>query len=297
MKTKLLSIFAGLLTASIFAISGTSYAAGSASFGVSSASVTTGSNTTIYISEDGSSVSAVTISYTYDTSKLQLVGNNCTGAFPSPIGSNTCYITPGNSPVSGSQDVMALTFKAIATGSASVTVTGSQIASNGSNIWNGNSASASITVTAPQISASPSKQTSGSSNKIVSSTNTGSKIQSSNNASANSVSTPSTTASSSTNKTSNNNTVKPVTISANSKTTPISVSDTATHTSATAAHFGLWGSFVAILLLIAAAYWFVFRKYEYTLAVTPKGAAPAPIKGKKTTTKKKSAKSSKIKKN
>jgi len=188
MKNKLTRIIAAVMAAGIMGVAGTSYAAGTASFAVSSASVTTGSNTTVYISEDGDNVSAVTVSYTYDTSMLQLVGSSCTGAFPNPIGSTTCYITPGNTPVSGAQDVMALTFKGISAGSASVTVTGSQIASNGVNAWDGNSASGAITVSAP----APTQPAPTTSSSSTSSNGSGSK------STASSSSTNKTTASTST---------------------------------------------------------------------------------------------------
>jgi hypothetical protein len=295
MKLTLTSIIAGLATIGLLAVSGTAYAAGSASFALSPAngSVTNGSTTTVAIYENGTNIYVVTATFTYDSSKLQLLGDSCAGAFSSTAASSgssiSCFTPGGTSPVSGSNEAAVLSFKAIATGSADVTVTGSQIASSSGNTWDGNSASTAITITTPPAPTPPTNPTSGSTSKGASNTSTGSKNSSSSTPASSSTSASGTTAttSSSTPATNGSTTSKPATGTTKSSVTPINASDTAAHTSATAAHLGLWGSFVAILLLIAAAYWFVFRKYTYTfnISAVAKSSATAPAKGKKSTAK------------
>ena len=157
MKRILFSILtAASLAGSAFA--GTAHAAGNAAFYLAPASGSHFQNSsfTVQVRENGSDVNVVTAKLTYDASKLTC--NGVSNAFGSTI-SATCgggsitisgYAAPGTT-VSGDQAVGSISFTALAgSGSTSVSFAGgSQIASNGQNVWNGNTAGGTYTFTTP----------------------------------------------------------------------------------------------------------------------------------------------------
>ncbi|HUB93942.1 MAG TPA: cohesin domain-containing protein [Verrucomicrobiae bacterium] len=262
-------IVVGLATLGILAASGTSYAAGTASFALSPAStnVTEGDTTTVVIYEDGSNVNVVTATFSYDNSELQFVSDSCAGAFPSTAASSSssisCYVPGGSSAVSGSNEVATLSFKTIATGTATVTVNGSQIASNGSNVWDGNPASTSITISAPAAPTQPTQSSSSSSSSnpgtSAASSQTTSKSSSSSKPTTSATSNPvssTNTSPSSTGTSSTSSAVKgAATTTKKSGQTIASSTNKNSHTA------GLVTSGVSILVLAAAAaYWFIAHK-------------------------------------
>jgi len=121
-----------------------------------SASYTQGNSFSVQIHENGDAVNVTTIKLAYDASKLTCNGVSTGSAFSNAI-TATCgggsvtlsnYATPGTS-VSGDAVVGSVSFTANATGSTAVSVApGTQIASNGSNVWDGAANSATFTVAA-----------------------------------------------------------------------------------------------------------------------------------------------------
>lgn len=110
---------------------------------------TVGSTLSVGIYENGDNVNAVTVKLSYDATKLSCAGIGGSGAFPSEIsascggGSVTIsrYVAPGNPAVNGSQLVGTLNFAVVnpAASSSLSFAAGSQIASNGTNTWDGGS--------------------------------------------------------------------------------------------------------------------------------------------------------------
>src|SRR5665213_3173941 len=148
-------------TGTIFFLPAQSLAAGSASLSLSPASGTENINSTFTVGvyENGDNVSAVTADMSYDQLALSLVSAACGGAFSSTIqasgsggsGTLSCYTPPGSVVVSGNQEVGTVSFKALAgSGSASLTFgSGSEIANNGTNLWNGSTAGGNYTLVTP----------------------------------------------------------------------------------------------------------------------------------------------------
>ncbi|MDB5163487.1 MAG: hypothetical protein JWS12_104 [Candidatus Saccharibacteria bacterium] len=160
MKTKFLQALA-TVSIVVSALTGVAHAAGSAHFSLnpSSGSYTQNSSFSVQVRENGSAVNVVTAKLTYDASKLSCNSVNGSAAFPSTI-STTCgggsvtiseYVAPGSAPVDGDQLVGTINFTALAsTGSSSVTfAAGSQIASNGTNTWDGQTTGGTYSFTAP----------------------------------------------------------------------------------------------------------------------------------------------------
>jgi hypothetical protein len=153
---------------------GSVQAAGPASFSLSpaSGSYTVGNSFSIGVYENGTAVNVVTAKLTYDATKLSCSGVGGSSAFPNTI-SATCgggsvtisrYTAPGTT-VSGTQSVGSISFVAIAPGTAAVSVAaGSQIASNGTNIWNGSTAGGSYSIATAPAGGSGGGSTSGGSN-------------------------------------------------------------------------------------------------------------------------------------
>lgn len=145
-----------LTIATMLVNSNVAYAAGSAVFSASAtpSSLTIGSNVTVSLYENGADVNVVTGTFSYDGSKLQFISSSCAGSFSNTVVANSssvsCYVAPGTT-VSGTQKFASLVFKSIATGSATITVTGSQIASAGVNIWNQSTASTNVTINAVPV--------------------------------------------------------------------------------------------------------------------------------------------------
>src|SRR6185369_7292187 len=91
-------------------------------------------------------VNVVTAKLSYDASKLQYIGVDASGSgfggeasTSGGSGSVTIsrYVTPAGSTVTGAQKIANVSFKAlVGSGSTAVSfASGSQIASNGSNVW------------------------------------------------------------------------------------------------------------------------------------------------------------------
>ena len=269
MNINLARILVGLTTAGILAASGTSHAAGSAAFSLSPASANSaeGNTTSVAIYENGTSVSAVTATFTYDSSHLQFLSGSCAGAFSSTAASSsssiTCFVPGGNSAANGSSEVAVLNFTATATGTGSVTVNGSQIASNGVNEWNGSSATATVTIAAQTVTTPPAQ--SGPSTGSTSSTNNSSKNTS--NSSTSPVTKPATT----------NNTTSPngKTSSTASSVKGVAITkkkDNKVMSSPRSHHTGLVTStLIGLLVVIFGVYWVLVRK-------RPEEAAPAVYK-------------------
>lgn len=154
-------IINGIIAVLIMSTLGVSsaYAANPASFTISaSASVTTGSTFSVTVSENGDQVNTVTAKLVYDTAKLQLLGVSCGGSFGGSIAETdgvTCY-TSGGTSVTGSAVAASASFKALAEGTASISMSGSSsIVSGGTDIWNHGSTARSITVVAPTPAPTP----------------------------------------------------------------------------------------------------------------------------------------------
>ena len=156
-------VIAAVASASLMAIAGSTpvLAANPASVTLTpgSASYTQGNNFSVQIHENGDAVNVTTIKLAYDASKLTCNGVSTGSAFANAI-TATCgggsvtlsnYATPGTS-VSGDAVVGTVSFTANAAGTTAVSVApGTQVASNGSNVWDGAGNSASFTVIAPVV--------------------------------------------------------------------------------------------------------------------------------------------------
>jgi hypothetical protein len=164
MKTKLVSILATAAFLSTALMSPVAHAAGTASYSLSpnGGSYTQNSNFTLQVHENGASVNVVTAKLTYNPAQLTCTGVGGSTAFANTIvascsgGSVTISRYTANDPttgtptvVSGDQIVGSISFTAIATGSANVSfAAGSQIASAGANIWDGNTAGGTYNINA-----------------------------------------------------------------------------------------------------------------------------------------------------
>jgi hypothetical protein len=161
MKAKLLLT---IIVATIFGglTAGSAHATGTAGFSLSPASGTyyKGDSFTVQIYENGDNVNAVQAKLTYDAAKLSCDSAGGDSAFPSIAfaycSDGTVEISRfmnGTATVSGSQLVGSMTFTALVdTGSAvinfiapvmdgeKVVAPGTRIASNGADVWNGNTA-------------------------------------------------------------------------------------------------------------------------------------------------------------
>lgn len=194
MKSKLLyaaataAILTGLLPAAVSA-------AGSASFSLTPASgtYTQGSSFTVQVHENGDNVNVVTAKLTYDASKLTCNGVGDSSAFPSTVtatcgGGSVTISRYTTSTVSGDAVVGSINFTAIAgSGSTSVNfASGSQIASGGQNIWNGDTTGGTYNLTTPATTPGRGSDGSGST------ANTGSVAGSSTQTTGNSANTTST---------------------------------------------------------------------------------------------------------
>jgi hypothetical protein len=125
----------------------------------SSASYTQSNNFSVQIHENGDNVNVTTIKLAYDASKLTCNGVSTGSAFANAI-TATCgggsvtlsnYATPGTA-VNGNAVVGTVNFTANATGTTAVSVApGTQVAGNGSNVWDGAANSATFTVIAPVV--------------------------------------------------------------------------------------------------------------------------------------------------
>ncbi len=181
MKSKFLQT-AAVATIVTGALVGTVHAAGSASLSLTPASGSYTQNTSfsVAVHENGDNVNVVTAKLTYDASKLTCSGVGA-GAFSNTI-SATCgggsvtisrYTDPGTT-VSGDQVVGTVNFTATSTGTTTVNfAAGSQIASNGTNAWNGDTTGGTYTLTAPVVTP-PSNPGQGGGTPTPSSDNTGS---------------------------------------------------------------------------------------------------------------------------
>jgi hypothetical protein len=168
-STKFIGLLAGatLVVANLFG--GLAHAAGSASFSLSPSGGTYNINSTfsLMVSETSTdAVNVVTAKLSYDASKLQYVGVDASGSgfggdasTSGGAGSITIsrYVTPAGSTVTGTQNVASVNFKAlVGSGSTSVTfAAGSQIASNGSNVWNGSTTGGTYTLATPAPAPTP----------------------------------------------------------------------------------------------------------------------------------------------
>lgn len=154
------NVFKTLAVSAVVAgsVFGSASAAGSASFslGPASGNYTVGNTFNVAVFENGTDVNVVTAKLTYDAAKLSCVGVGNSAAFPNTI-SATCgggsvtisrYTAPGTT-VSGAQSVGSISFVAVAPGTAAVNfAAGSQIASNGTDTWNGSTVGGSYTISA-----------------------------------------------------------------------------------------------------------------------------------------------------
>jgi hypothetical protein len=142
---------------------GRAYAAGSASFSLSPTGSTYNVNSSfsIVISETSTDpVNVVTADLTYDASQLQFLGVDANGSdFGGEVSSTggggsvsiSRYVTPAGGNVTGTKRIATVNFKALAgSGSTAVSFAGSsKIASNGSNVWNGDTTGGSYNLATP----------------------------------------------------------------------------------------------------------------------------------------------------
>jgi len=304
---KLITAALAIATIAGSVLAGTAHAAGSASFTLSpsSGSYTQGNSFSVQVHENGSDVNVVTAKLTYDASKLTCTGVSGGSAFPNSVATSCANGTvtisrytgmdgDGNpTTVSGDQVVGTVGFTATGTGTATVAIAaGSQIASNGSNIWNGSANSGSYTINAPvtggQGGGSGSTST-GSTNGSTSSTsgsNSSSSTGSSNSSNKSSTTTAngSKVATNSTANTSSNSavasdqTANAATTSKDSKSADnksLSTSKTADKKSGKA---WLW---ILIAVVVIAGGIVAIRKYLQSRAAAPAEEAEAPKASKK----------------
>jgi hypothetical protein len=165
MKTiKIIGLLAGLTVATSSLFSGAASAAtGNLFLTPSTGSYNNGTTFTVTVHENADNVNVVTAKMTYEASKLSCEGVGGSSAFPQNIAAScsggnitisryTASDANGNpTTVSGDQVVGTVTFKALV-GSGTTAVNfaaGSQIASNGSNVWNGGTTGGTYTLTTP----------------------------------------------------------------------------------------------------------------------------------------------------
>jgi len=211
---KLTSSLAALGVSLAIIGSGTSFAAGSASFSLTpgSAGEVNGSTFGVAVYESSSdAVNVVTANLTYDQSKLQFIGIDASGSgFDSNASSNggsgsvsISRFVSGGGTVTGSQKVATVDFKAlVGSGSTSVNFSSSSvIASNGSNVWNGVNNAGTYYLIMP-VSTPPSGGTGGSTGSTsTGSTGSSTKASTSTGSTNSTASTKTTTTSSSNNGT------------------------------------------------------------------------------------------------
>jgi len=148
-------------------VSGIAFAASaSLYFAPSATSITNGNNVTVYVHESvtGDTTNAVQANFSYPSSLLQYVSTSEGSAFPvaaqTSVSGGTAQIARASySGVSGDNVVIAVQFKAIATGTATLSFTGgSAVVSSTSNkaITPLSTPGTSITINAPSPSPSPS---------------------------------------------------------------------------------------------------------------------------------------------
>lgn len=164
MKTTRLKIIAAqiLLVASM--TTGSAMAAGSATLTLSPSSgqATQGSSYVVSVYENGNDVNVVTVRLNYDASKLSCDSGSVSSsaAFPNSV-TVSCgggqavisrYTSAGSTAPSGSL-VANVTFNVVGdSGAATVSVAdGSQIASNGANVWDGVKGSVSVSLSAAPV--------------------------------------------------------------------------------------------------------------------------------------------------
>ena len=177
---KLLLSFLTTLSLTIGAFAGSASAAGSASLSLSPASgtFTQGNSYTITIYENGSDINAVTAKLTYDPTKLTCTGVSVTtSTFAASSGANCASgaVTIGryvglddatgapNPSKNGSQVVGSVTFKAVtASGTTNVSfASGSQVASEGANVWDGNTSGGTYSLVAAPVATTPTGSSTG----------------------------------------------------------------------------------------------------------------------------------------
>lgn len=153
-----------LSVASILALPQAVVAAGTASMSLSpkSASLNIGSTFSVTVVENSgaSAVNGVDAVLSYDSSKIQVIGKSCGGAFeiaaPSGLGSLTCATV---TPKSGTQTVGTFSLKVVAGGSGVVGFQpNSQITASdgqGTNVWNSVSNGANYSFIAPAPAPKP----------------------------------------------------------------------------------------------------------------------------------------------
>lgn len=148
---KFIGLFAGVTLAVASLFGGHSAAAGSASLALSPSGATynVGDTFGLTISETSTdAVNVVTADLAYDAAKLQYIGVDASGsAFGGDASTSggggsvsiSRYVTPAGATVTGTKQVAVVNFKALAgSGSATISFAGSsKIASNGMNVWNG----------------------------------------------------------------------------------------------------------------------------------------------------------------
>jgi hypothetical protein len=270
-------------------LGGTAHAAGTAAFSLSPASgtLTQGNNLTLVVSENADA-NAVTAKLTYDASKLQC--NGASNAFGSTI-SATCgggsvtisgYAAPGTT-ASGTVGTVNFTVLGNAGSTSIAFATGSQIANNGTNLWNGSTAGASYSLTAPATTTPPTTG-SGSSNTGSSSSNSSSNSSTSSNtantsATKNSTSTATNSTSTATTDTDADSaaTSSSDTTKSDSKDKTLNIANANAKVDSSKSGW-VWSSILVIVAAAAAiVYWTRFR--------TP-AVAPVATAKKKTTSKK-----------
>lgn len=176
---------------------GIAHAAGSATMSLSPSSGTYNSGSTLTVEVDengnGSPVSVVTADLSYNASQLQYDSASCGGSFSSPASvsggggsvSLSCFTPGGSTAPTGSASVGSVSFTVLGdTGSTSITFgSGSIVASNGVNEWNGSTVGGTYTMQTQPSSNSGSSNggsSSGSSNGGSNSSSNGSKSNSGN---------------------------------------------------------------------------------------------------------------------
>ncbi len=159
-----------LFLVSFYQVRGNAAGSSTISLSPSSTTVQTGGTfeVSVFVNSGSEAVNAAQVNLSYDASKLQLSNLNTTSdSFnidTTPDLSNGS-IKMGSgviSPVSGNQLFMKATFKALASGSATVQVANGSVitrASDSSDVWNGNKQSASFSITDPAPDPDPGDDT------------------------------------------------------------------------------------------------------------------------------------------
>lgn len=159
MKTMFIYTLATMISLpAIFATSASAAGTASLSLSPNSGSHVQNSSFTVQVNVNGTDVNVVTAKISYDASKLSCTSVGGSTAFPNTVvatcgGGSVTISRYSQTNVSGSASVGSVSFKALAnSGTAVVSFSsGSQIASNGVNIWNGNTTGGSYALTAPAV--------------------------------------------------------------------------------------------------------------------------------------------------